>query len=52
MYEKSLTPDVRYPLALHAYRESLRWDPSNYRAKDNVAIIELVYKAVGKAVPN
>ena len=51
MYNEKLPPFKKYPAALKSYRRVLEFDKSNQRAKDNVAMIEGIYKSMGRPVP-
>ena len=51
MYNDSLPPRMKYPPALKAYREVLKYDAANKKAKENVASIEGIYKSMGRPIP-
>jgi tetratricopeptide (TPR) repeat protein len=51
MYNDALPPRQKYPGALKAYREVLKYDASNKKAKDNIATIEGIYKSMGRPIP-
>ncbi len=51
MYNEKLPPFKKYPAALKSYRRVLEFDKSNQRAKDNVVMIEGIYKSMGRPVP-
>jgi len=51
MYDEKLPPFRKYPAALRLYRRVLEIDKSNQKAKDNVAMIEGIYKSMGRPVP-
>jgi tetratricopeptide (TPR) repeat protein len=51
MYNESAPPRQRYPDALRAYRKAVENDKDNKKAKDNVALIEGIYKQMGRPVP-
>lgn len=51
MYKSPLPPNQKYPKALKGYREVLALDPSNAQASDSIAMIESIYKSLGKPVP-
>ena len=51
MYDDSAPPRIRYTTALRAYRETLKYDPSNKKAQDNIATIEGIYKQMGRPIP-
>ncbi len=51
MYKSPLPPNQKYPKALKGYREVLALDPSNAQAADSIAMIESIYKSLGKPVP-
>ncbi len=49
--ENGLRPNVKYPRALHFYREVLKTDPKNKQAKDAANMIVAIYKSMGRKVP-
>ena len=51
MYNESLPPFRKYPAALRHYRSTLRLDPKNKKAADNIAMIEGIYKQMGRPIP-
>ncbi len=51
MYNEQLPPFRKYPNALRLYRRVVEIDKSNQKAKDNVAMIEQIYKSMGRPVP-
>ena len=51
MYNEKLPPFKKYPAALKNYRRVLEYDKTNQKAKDNVAMIEGIYKSMGRTVP-
>ncbi len=51
MFNDTLSPKVKYPLALKHYREVLKRDPDNSIAKDNEQQIVDIYKMMGREVP-
>lgn len=51
MYNDALPPRVKYPGALKAYREVLKYDKDNKKAKENIASIEGIYKSMGRPIP-
>jgi tetratricopeptide (TPR) repeat protein len=51
MYDEKLPPFKKYPAALKSYRRVLEFDKANQKAKDNVAMIEGIYKSMGRPVP-
>ena len=51
MYNDAAPPRQRYPDALRAYRKAVENDKDNKKAKDNVALIEGIYKQMGRPVP-
>lgn len=51
MNDPKLTPKEKYPKALDLYRDALALDPSNKEAKENKAMIEAIYKSMGREVP-
>lgn len=51
MYNDKLPPFKKYPTALRNYRRVLEIDKTNQKAKDNVSMIEGIYKSMGRPVP-
>ena len=51
MYNDSLPPRQKYPVALRAYREVLKYDKDNKKAQQGIATIEGIYKSMGRPVP-
>jgi tetratricopeptide (TPR) repeat protein len=51
MYNEKLPPFRKYPAALKSYRRVLEFDKNNQKAKDNIAMIEGIYKSMGRPVP-
>jgi len=51
MYDQSAPPRVRYTTALRGYRETLKYDPQNKKAQENIATIEGIYKQMGRPIP-
>ena len=51
MYNESLPPRMKYPSALRAYREVIKYDKANKKAQQNIATIEGIYKSMGRPVP-
>jgi hypothetical protein len=51
MYNDAVPPRVKYPTALRAYREVLKYDKANKKATQNIATIEGIYKSMGRPVP-
>jgi tetratricopeptide (TPR) repeat protein len=51
MYNDAMPPRVKYPGALKAYREVLKYDKDNKKAHENVATIEGIYKSMGRPIP-
>ena len=51
MSNDAVPPRVKYPTALRAYREVLKYEPGDKKAKDNIANIEGIYKQMGRPVP-
>jgi hypothetical protein len=51
MLDETIPPRTRYPEALKLYRKALVVDPTNTKAKENLKMIEDVYKKMGKEVP-
>ena len=51
MNNAQLPPFRKYPAALRAYRQVLRYDASNAKAKQNIDMIESIYKQMGRPVP-
>jgi tetratricopeptide (TPR) repeat protein len=51
MYNESLPPRMKYAPALRAYREVLKYDAANKKAKENIGTIEGIYKSMGRPIP-
>ena len=51
MYNEAAPPRQRYPEALRAYRKAVENDKDNEKAKKNIALIEGIYKQMGRPVP-
>ena len=51
MYNDALPPRQKYPTALRAYREVLKYDKENKKAQQGVKTIEDIYKSMGRPVP-
>jgi hypothetical protein len=51
MNNAELPPFRKYPGALRQYRAVLQYDAANKKAKDNIALIEGIYKSMGREVP-
>ena len=51
MNDPGTPPRVKYPTALKAYREVLKYEKDNGKAKQNIATIEGIYKSMGRPVP-
>lgn len=51
MYNDAIPPRQKYPTALRAYREVLKYDKDNKKAKEGIATIEGIYKSMGRPVP-
>ena len=49
--DQNAPPRVKYPGALKAYREVLKYDKTNAKAKQNIATIEGIYKSMGRPIP-
>jgi tetratricopeptide (TPR) repeat protein len=47
----SLAPKDKYPPALRLYREALKHDPKNVEAKNNLEMIESIYRQMGRPIP-
>lgn len=52
MQDPNLGPKDKYPHSLKLFREAAKLDPSNQDAKDNIALIEGIYKDMGRPIPN
>lgn len=50
-YNDKLPPFRKYPVALKSYRRVLEFDKTNQKAKDNISMIEGIYKSMGRPVP-
>ena len=51
MADPASPPREKYPTALRAYREVLKYDKSNKKAQENISTIEGIYKSMGRPVP-
>ena len=51
MTSSLLAPKEKYPRALKLYREALKLDPKNKEALENKAMIEQIYKSMGRPIP-
>jgi hypothetical protein len=51
MNDQATPPRTKYPTALRSYREVLKYDKDNAKAKQNIATIEGIYKSMGRPVP-
>ena len=51
MNDDAVAPRVKYPTALRAYREVVKYDKDNAKAKSNIATIEGIYKSMGRPAP-
>ena len=52
MTDNNAAPRVKYRAALGDFRRALTLDPANAKAKQNVALIEGIYKSMGRPIPN
>ena len=51
MTDESVPPRVKYPTALRAYREVLKYDKDNKKAQEGINTIEGIYKSMGRPIP-
>jgi tetratricopeptide (TPR) repeat protein len=51
MTDEAAPPRVKYPGALRAYREVLKYDKENKKAQQGIATIEGIYKSMGRPIP-
>ena len=51
MTDDSAPPRVKYPTALRAYREVLKYDKENKKAQDGINTIEGIYKSMNRPIP-
>ena len=51
MSDNSLPPMRKYPAALRHYREVVKLDPKNKKAAENIAMIEGIYRQMGRPIP-
>jgi hypothetical protein len=51
MYTSPAPPNQKYPKALALYRQVLKLEPDNVRAKESAEIIEGIYRQMGRPVP-
>jgi hypothetical protein len=52
MYESPLAPKQKYSTALKMYRSAVKLDPTNDVAKKNIAVIEGIYRQLGRPIPD
>jgi hypothetical protein len=48
----ALGPKEKYPKALRLYREVVKLDPTNSKAKTTIKTIEDIYKSMGRPIPH
>jgi len=51
MANPQLPPRQKYPEALRSYRKVLTYDKNNKKAQESVAMIEGIYKQMGRPIP-
>lgn len=51
MLDPALPPKEKYPTALGMFRDALEIDPGNALAEQGIALIEDVYRSMGRPVP-
>ena len=51
MNNEQMPPFRKYPGALREFRKVLEFDKDNKKAKDNIALIEGIYRSMGREVP-
>ena len=51
MNNQQLPPFRKYPAALKEFRTTVSLDPNHAKAKENVSMIEGIYKSMGREVP-
>lgn len=51
MNDRQLPPFRKYPTALRQFRQVLELDKNNKKAQSNIALIEGIYKQMGRPVP-
>ena len=51
MSDAAMPPRMKYPGALKAYRQVLTYEKDNKKAQSNIAMIEGIYKQMGRPVP-
>lgn len=51
MMDDPASPRIKYRAALQDYRQALKYDPSNVQAKANKAMIEAIYRKMGRPIP-
>ena len=52
MTDDNAAPRVKYRAALSDFRGALKLDPTNAKAKQNLALIEGIYKSMGRPIPS
>ena len=51
MYSETVERKSRYRTALNYFREALKADPSNHKARENVDMLVSIYRSLGRPVP-
>lgn len=51
MNNAQLPPMRKYPGALRQFRQTLAYDANHKQAKENIALIEGIYRSMGREVP-
>lgn len=51
MKNPELPPFRKYPQSLRLFRKAVEQDANNKKAKDNIAMIEGIYKQMGRPIP-
>lgn len=51
MNQPKLRPNLKYPYALKMYRAALKLDPGLMLPKEDIALIEGIYKRMGRPIP-
>ena len=52
MMDDAASPRVKYRAALGDLRHALAFDPTNQKAKKHKAMIESIYKSMGRPIPS
>jgi len=51
MMDAKASPQIKYPSALSDYAKAVKLDPANKPAANNKALIESIYRGMGRPIP-